>query len=276
MLAKFLNQLRHYKHRFLLKKAIRNYALKNNLSIIKGTVNIINDKKLRKQIYLRKEGSDIDVFNQIFLMDEYQPLIQAIKTHHIEIDTIIDLGANIGLSTIYFNNEFKNAKIYAIEPDNENFRQLNLNIRNKKNISAENVAIWTEKIDLVENSVNPFRDGGNWAKTFIPAHNEIKDSKISGVTVGDLIIKFNLKTIDLLKIDIEGAERYIFVEENNLDFLAQTKVISIEIHDEFNIRSNIYKILKKYGFALFETGELTIGINHHFNSTRELSKITGN
>jgi len=266
MLTKFINQLRHYKHRFLLKKAIGNYAIKNNLTIIKGTDYIYNDEKLVQQIYLRKKGSDIDVFNQIFLMDEYQPLVLAIKKHNIEISTIIDLGANIGLSTIYFNNAFENAKIYAIEPDNGNFKQLHLNIRNKHNILAENVAIWTKKIDLIENSENPFRGGGNWAKTFIPARKEINGSKISGVTLGDLIIKYNLKTIDLLKIDIEGAERYIFDEENNLDFLAHTKVIAIEIHYEFNIRSNIYKILKKYSFVLFETGELTIGINHNLNS----------
>jgi FkbM family methyltransferase len=205
-------------------------------------------------------------------MDEYEPLIQAIKTQHIEIDSIIDLGANIGLSTIYFNKSFANANIYAVEPDRENFKQLKLNITNKNNIVAENAAIWTEKIELTENLEDPFRDGGNWAKTFVPVQELNNGAKILGITISDLITKYSLKTIDLLKIDIEGAERFIFADENNLDFLAQTKVIAIEIHDEFNIRSNIYKILKEYGFTLFETGELTIGINHHFSSTKELKK----
>ena len=73
--------------------------------------------------------------------------------------------------------------------------------------------------------------------------------------------KNNLKSITLLKIDIEGAERFIFDDNVDLSFLSITKVIAIEIHDEFQIREKIYSILKKNNFHLFESGELTIGIN---------------
>lgn len=267
MLSKYLNTLRRLKHRYLLKKSFVNYLKENNLFLKKSNDYIIHNSQLKQNIYLRKKGSDIDVFKQIFMDDEYKPLVQAIKSKNIKINVIVDLGANIGLSTIYFNNIFENVNIYAVEPDSKNFKQLKLNISNKENIFTENVAIWSEKIDLVENLAKPFKGGEDWSKTFIASENADIGEKIKGITIDELINKYNLTTIDLLKIDIEGAERYIFDLKNDLNFLNQTKVIAIEIHDEFTIRTDIYQILKKYGFVLFETGELSIGINHNLVCT---------
>ena len=263
MLSKYLNILRRLKHRYLLKKSFINYLHKNNLFLKKGNDFIIHDNKSKHDIYLRKKGSDIDVFKQIFMDDEYKLLIQTIKAKEININIIVDLGANIGLSAIYFCNIFENSKIYAVEPDSQNFKQLRLNISNKKNIFTENVAIWSEKIDLIENLAKPFKGGEDWSKTFIPSDQFNNGTKIKGITIHELMTKYHLTTIDLLKIDIEGAERFIFDKKNNLSFLTQTKVIAIEIHDEFNKRTDIYNILKNYGFLLFETGELSVGINHN-------------
>ena len=263
MLSKYLNILRRLKHRYLLKKSFINYLHKNNLFLKKGNDFIIHDNKSKHDIYLRKKGSDIDVFKQIFMDDEYKLLIQTIKAKEININVIVDLGANIGLSAIYFCNIFENSKIYAVEPDSQNFKQLRLNISNKKNIFTENVAIWSEKIDLIENLAKPFKGGEDWSKTFIPSDQFNNGTKIKGITIHELMTKYHLTTIDLLKIDIEGAERFIFDKKNNLSFLTQTKVIAIEIHDEFNKRTDIYNILKNYGFLIFETGELSIGINHN-------------
>ena len=68
----------------------------------------------------------------------------------------------------------------------------------------------------------------------------------------------------MLKIDIEGAERFIFDESVNLDYLDKIKIIVIEIHDEFDIREDIYKVLKNNNYLLIESGELTTAINKKF------------
>ncbi len=63
----------------------------------------------------------------------------------------------------------------------------------------------------------------------------------------------SLKTIDILKIDIEGAETELFLEYPIIDqILINTKVVIIEIHDEFNIREKIYAVLKKNRFIIHE------------------------
>ena len=71
----------------------------------------------------------------------------------------------------------------------------------------------------------------------------------------------------MLKVDIEGAEKEIFTDSTKCNFLDITKIIAIEIHDEFGIRDDIYKVLHQYGFLIFEANETTIGINKKFISS---------
>jgi len=67
-------------------------------------------------------------------------------------------------------------------------------------------------------------------------------------------------------MDIEGSEKEVFTNPNSdVSFLAITKCIAIEIHDEFDCREAIYEILTKYGFLLFNSGELTIGVNTNWS-----------
>ena len=63
-------------------------------------------------------------------------------------------------------------------------------------------------------------------------------------------------------MDIEGSEKEVLTSmDANVEFLAKTKCVAIEIHDEFDCREAIYEILKKYNFEFFNSGELTIVVN---------------
>ncbi len=74
--------------------------------------------------------------------------------------------------------------------------------------------------------------------------------------------KNNFHTIDILKIDIEGSEKEVLTSPKaDVSYLAKTKCVAIEIHDEFDCRESIYEVLRQYNFEFFNSGELTIGIN---------------
>jgi len=207
-------------------------------------------------------SSDLDVMKQIWEAEEYAPVVASIRRYLSTEDVplrIIDAGANVGYTTLYLKNAFPNAHIISLEPEDSNFRQLtrNISINQLANVTAIQAGLWKRKAHLQVGS--DFRDHREWS-----FHVEEVDSPsgLKGYSVLDIMQQQNWAEVDLLKIDIEGAERYIF-ENADLarEALKSTRLIAIEIHDEFKIRPQIYEFLKQNHFDFFEDGETTIGRN---------------
>lgn len=230
---------------------------------------LIQKQDLNRTIKLRKGSSDPLLFRRIFLDEDYGTLVNLICDfiNAKNINLIIDLGANIGLTAIYFQNKFVEAKIICLEPDSNNFSTLEFNCIGLKNVTAINKAIWSRNEKLVFD--DSFRDKLEWSRRVINTKSnklleETLDS-IEGITLSNIINNYEIEYIDILKIDIEGSEKELFDNPSIKEVLKITKFISIEIHDEFNCRQNIYSVLTECSFILIEKGELTIGYNTLFN-----------
>lgn len=205
-----------------------------------------------------EKSSDYSVFQQIFIDQEYQLIESYFQLNSKEEKKVIfDVGANIGFTTRYFDASIENAIYYCIEPDTDNFKLLSENTESiKEKVHLFNNAI-DDKPGLKFNIADDFRDGLDWAKTT----KESSNGAIDGITINEILEKEKLEEIDFLKIDIEGAERFLFSKESDCSYLDKVKLIAIEIHDEFECREQIHAILKNAGFAIFESGETTIGFN---------------
>lgn len=205
--------------------------------------------------------SDFLVFDQIFNFLEFEVVLSLIKLNKAsnKNSIIIDAGANVGYTTIYFAHYLPFSKIYAIEPSNDNLNILKKNIfyvDKSVEIKLYQNALSEKKGMLYEISKD-FRDGLDWSiNTVLNEKGNVK-----GITISEIIEEHNLQYISLLKIDIEGAERFIFNVENDLSFLKMTEIVAIEIHDEYAVREIIYDILRENNYYLIESGELTIAIN---------------
>ncbi len=207
-------------------------------------------------LQLRKKGSDFNVYQQVVINKEYEPLIDFLKINQKTPSLIIDCGANIGLTSLQFAKNFPNTQIVALEPDQNNFELLKKNAKDYRHITPKHFAVWSAneilKID------RDFRDGQDWSirttKTDIKGHQTVHS-----ITIDKLLSEISVDTIDLLKIDIEGAEKELFKDQATYSFLDKVNCIAIELHDECINRSEIYAILKEKGFMLFNSGELTIG-----------------
>ena len=213
-------------------------------------------------VTIRKSpSSDLDVFNQVFRDNEYSEVIELFKANFDEIKiTIIDAGANVGYTSVLFNNHFQDVSIIAIEPSENNFKILKENVTvNTINAKLIQGGVWSTNAYL--NVVRDFRDLSDWAIR-VEETNTITD--LRGYSISEIATDANWKTIDILKIDIEGSEKKVFEKEADTSFLKMTKCIAIEIHDEFDCRDAIYKILNECGFSLSNVGETTIGINSNF------------
>jgi FkbM family methyltransferase len=215
-----------------------------------------------KHIRLRKfPSSDIFVYNQVFGYKEYDPVVAAFnKNFKIkDSDTInlIDAGSNIGLTSIYFLEKYKNIEIVAIEPEGNNFKSLEYNLSNFNNVKKVNAGIWSRDAKL--KIINDFRDKSDWA---FRVEESKDDTGLEAFSINSIAKAYNFEFIDILKIDIEGSEKELFTSPNSdLEFLNITKCIALEIHDEFKCREDIYKILSQYGFTFFDVAETTIAIN---------------
>lgn len=212
------------------------------------------------RMFLREEGSDVDVYWQIFIKKEYQTVIDSSALNNIEIKTIIDAGGNIGLTTLQFLKHFPEANVFVFEPDIGNYNQLIKNTKHcSERISVVQKAVWSEDTTLYLH--DSFRDSREWARN---VSTERTTTAVPGVCLNSIIRDYKIESIDILKMDIEGGEADIFKPGSDLSFLSRTKIIAMEIHDEFDCREAINRILFEHGFVLYTSGELTVGINKSY------------
>ena len=174
--------------------------------------------------------------------------------------TIIDAGGNIGLATLQFLKSFPDARVIAVEPDLENFKQF---AKNTQNFSKRTVllqkALWSENTKVFLHS--DFRDHQDWSKRVLKKENSVE---IEAVSINSIMEEHQIETIDILKMDIEGGESEIFKSGCDASFLSKTKMIAVEIHDEFDCRERINEILLENKFVLYHSGELTVAVNSNF------------
>ncbi|MDY0132795.1 MAG: FkbM family methyltransferase [Desulforegulaceae bacterium] len=184
----------------------------------------VNRNDCKHPFTLRASSSDISTFKQIFLKEEYNFSTEK----HPQV--IVDAGANIGLAAIYFANKFPGAKIYSIEPEKKNFELLKNNVAPYPNIIPIHAALWNKNEEI--NVIDPGL--GNWGFMTSKKQSE-QDAKkpsnsiVPGITIDKLILEYNLEEIDILKIDIEGAEKEVFSE--TLAWINNVNSIIIELHE---------------------------------------------
>ena len=211
-------------------------------------------------LFCRKFSSDIDVLQQHYVSHELSPLIALVQARQVPVRTILDIGSNIGVAALRLSRAFPQARIYAVEPDPDNFRLLARNVAANA-VPAELLAtgVWHRPARLYFD--RSFRDGQAWsvALTEVPTGNPVE--YVDAISLNDVVARYGLTSIDLLKIDIEGGERYIFNEaREGLEFLAITRVVAIEIHDEYQIQDRIRAILQEAGFDISQSGEYLVGV----------------
>lgn len=196
------------------------------------------------KINFRYESTDFTVFREIFFALEYDLAYQE------DVKVIIDAGANIGASTVWFAKKFPNSKIIAIEPDKGNFELLCKNVKGLNNVITLNKGLWSSTQKL---KISKREDIGEWGFFTSPENNSSEDS-IDGISIDDLIAEMGLKKIDVFKIDIEGAEKEIFKSANWLD---KTMMLIIETHDwlEEGCSMSVFNALRDKKFATSFSGE---------------------
>jgi FkbM family methyltransferase len=204
---------------------IRSYGLKDGLSLFRGFTKKkgsgfrIRASFLQNLVFLRDNISDQAIFRQVFLEQQYK-LDELLS---LDAKRIIDAGANIGCASLYFSKIFPGAEIVAIEPENSNFQLLKRNTAGYKKIACKHAALWG-KNEMVS-IANPEAEAASFMV------QQTAESSIEGFTVDYILNENDWDTVDIVKIDIEGAEKEVFAE--NCNWLSKTKVLIVELHDRY-------------------------------------------
>jgi FkbM family methyltransferase len=171
---------------------------------------------------LRLGSADVQAYRQIFERQEYRcPLI-----HRPEF--IVDAGAHIGLATNYFAHCFPSAEIVAIEPDPENFSILQHNTGSLGRVHAVQGALWDRAGPV--RIVNP--DAESWAfRVDRVTDNDVHDvaNVVEGYTLDQILDMCGREHLDILKLDIEGAEKTVLAHA--AEVLVHVDTIVAELHD---------------------------------------------
>lgn len=253
--------------RLLVEKRGIDFLFRNNKSIKsfgQNTILITGNKNINSQykFYLRRYTSDLDVYRQLYDRPDYPIIINKIEGllgGADKIQTIVDGGAYIGLSTFYWARSFPNAKVVAIEAETSNFELLtrNVSINNLEAVYLENKAVWYKSGEL--SITKDKMDKRPWAFA-VEESVDNNTERIQSISLSKLREDHNLGTIDVLKLDIEGAEREVFLKDRQIaEVLKNTRIILCELHYFDSTKNEILNKISKAGFS-YET----IGEDHFF------------
>lgn len=173
----------------------------------------VSPRGYRMPIRFRGRTSDVAIIYNIIVLREHE------VDSGYRAESVIDAGANMGASVVYFANRFPKARIVAIEPEATNFELLERNTRGYENITLIQGAVWPDDVPL--KLVNCGAD--KWAFRFAPAE-EAGPETVVGVSMNDLVGE----GVDLVKVDIEGGELEVF--QQRVEWLAKIDMLLIEIH----------------------------------------------
>jgi FkbM family methyltransferase len=164
------------------------------------------------RVWGRLGTTDGYAYGEVFTLDSYDCRLSP--------RFVVDAGANVGYASVLFAERWPEAEIVALEPDASNFELLVRNTRRYPRVRPLRAALWSNHTPLRVTGEN------KWALRV----REATESDFDTLTMADLVA-MSPGRIDLLKLDIEGAECDLFL--NDPTCLDAVHLLIVELHDRF-------------------------------------------
>lgn len=210
------------------RKRLQNYP-----PFTEGKVNLFG-----KPFYFTDAAGFLHSLDEIFADEIYK------FTTDRDDPYIIDCGANMGLSILYFKKLHPKSKIIGFEPDENTFDVLQKNILEySDSVKIHKEAVWTENTELTF-----FSEGSLAGSTVVDFSNKNDTKKVKAIDFK----KYLDQKIDFLKIDIEGAENQLIFDIK--DHLVNVNKLFLEYHGiigETQNLGNILNLLTDKGFEYY-------------------------
>jgi len=188
-------------------------------------------RKLKYPIQLRPNTADAGTVINNVIREEYGKFSPAKAP-----EWLIDAGGYIGDTASYFLSRFPTLKAIVLEPNPPSFEMALHNLEPYgTRATLLNKALWT--------SDGTLQFGGSSTGASV----QDKGIEVDGISIPTLLDKFSISRLDILKMDIEGAEKLIFEKPD--EWLHRVDLIIIEIHGSETL-SFISHILQEHQFSM--------------------------
>jgi FkbM family methyltransferase len=198
---------------------------------------------------LRKEGGIAETYEKL----------NTLWFKSLEIDTVLDIGANTGQFTKTILTLLPNSRIYSFEPLPDCFKELQQFTNGYSNITAFNIGVGaiSGSLSFEENEFSPSSSFLKMADTHKQAYAYTKNTKTVEVKIDrldDLSKDFNLGSSLLIKIDVQGYEDKVL--QGGMNTIQQAKIIIIEtsfvhLYESQPLFNDIYSVFRDWGFNYF-------------------------
>ena len=204
-----------------------------------------DDLPFRARLLLAPE-SELDIVVRPFSGDLFILLeVLMDRCYHIpdsvlppeRVRVVLDCGANIGLTSLYFASVYPNARIFSVEPSLENFELLKRNTAAIPRIVPVHGALVGRPRDHVRITTHKPAWGN-----FIAEDGDGVD--VPAFTVEQIMEHYGIAGIDLLKVDIEGGEKEVFA---NGHFISQVGLVIVELHNDYHL-NDFARDVASWGF----------------------------
>jgi FkbM family methyltransferase len=203
-------------------------------------------KGLAHPLSLCEGRSDPLFFGQIFLDQEFGP------TRSLDLSSIIDLGGNAGLASVWFLNTFPRARLITIEANPDNYPSLDANLGpyGDRAIIVKG-RVWWRQTPLA--LIRRLNESDAAVREAVPGDDP--GCLMEGWDVPALMERAGFTHIDLLKVDIEGAEIDLLLKDADR-WLPLVRHLSIELHGP-ECEAAFERALAPYTYQRQTLGELT-------------------
>lgn len=220
----------------------------NNKNLVYSTNLKVRDLDY-KPVILNKNFSSFDClyinYKQMFYEDIYSHCDLS------NLNVVVDIGANVGLFTLYMLKSRNCKKIFSIEPTNKAYSQMFNVLNDERNTSLHKLAIHNfngkSKIKSVEDNstISGFIDD-----VHPYTNHNMNEEEVDVVTLKTFIDNNKLQHIDLIKIDIEGVEYDVINSLSDSELLISDRYL-IEYHwaKTKNIKSIVDRF-KSLGYTI--------------------------
>lgn len=188
----------------------------------------------------RLNHGDLQSIREVWLGETYRLPMELGPIH-----TIVDLGANIGLTSVYLAGRYDVVRLIAVEPVPANVLLL-----------RQNLALNQIDGDVIEAVIG--RDDGVARFQDLPesnlGHVSTEGRDVRSISMRTLLAHLGNADIDLLKIDIEGAERHLLT--GDCSWLRRVRALMIEFHPPLVDSKQLAAIIESHGFLHIPAGSM--------------------